>query len=350
MFPFQEAKDQFVRPLLSEAVFAYRMRWKRRRLLLRSLRKRKQIRRIKHRIGSAPSSGVLVFSTMRNEMDRIAHWLDYYRSLGVAHFLIVDNASDDGTAEYLGDQPDVSLWSTAHSYKLSRFGVDWLTCLQFRYGHGRWCLTVDADELLVFPDSDEQGLNGLTADLDRVGLRSFGAVIIDLYPKGPVNKSEFTRGANPLDTLQWLDADNYRAKRHPVFNNLWIQGGVRARMFFEAEPARAPTLNKTPLIKWHRSYAYVTSTHQTLPRKLDDVFSTNRKSLRSGVLLHTKFLPNIATKSAEEIVRKQHFENSTLYQEYYQSLIEGPDLWSENSVRYVGSVQLEALGLMSRGD
>lgn len=350
MFPFHEAREQTARSPLSEVVFAYRMRWKRRRLLVRSLRKRKQIRRINHRIGAAPSSGVLVFSTMRNEMDRIAHWLEYYRALGVAHFLIVDNASDDGTAEYLADQSDVSLWSTKHSYKLSRFGVDWLTCLQFKYGHGRWCLTVDADELLVFPDVQKQGLNGLTADLDRRGRRSFGAVIIDLYPKGPVNQSGFTRGANPLDTLQWFDADNYRAKRHPVFGNLWIQGGVRARLFFEAEPARAPTLNKTPLIKWNRRYAYVTSTHQTLPRKLDDVFSTGSRMLGSGVLLHTKFLPNVTTKSAEELSRKQHFENSALYQPYYQSLIAGPDLWSDKSVRYDGPAQLEALGLMTRGD
>lgn len=350
MFPFKEARDQPERHPLSKAVFAYRMRWKRRRLLVRSLRKRKQIRRITHRISAAPASGVLAFSTMRNEMDRIAHWLDYYRTLGVAHFLIVDNASDDGTAEYLAGQPDVSLWSTDHSYRLSRFGVDWLTCLQFRFGHGRWCLTVDADELLVFPDSGELGLSGLTEGLDRLGRRSFGAVMIDLYPKGPVNQSEFTRGADPLDFLQWFDAHNYRAKRHPVFGNLWIQGGVRARLFFETDPARAPTLNKTPLIKWNRRYVYVTSTHQTLPRKLDDVFSTGDRVLTSGVLLHTKFLPNVTIKSAEELTRKQHFENSVLYEPYYQRLIEVPDLWHEGSVRYEGSDQLEVLGLMTRGD
>ena len=71
---------------------------------------------------------------MRNEIIRLPYFLEYYRKLGVAHFLIVDNDSDDGTGEYLADQPDVSLWHTTHSYKLSRFGVDWLTWLQIKIG------------------------------------------------------------------------------------------------------------------------------------------------------------------------------------------------------------------------
>ena len=52
--------------------------------------------------------------------------LDHHRKLGVRHFLIVDNASTDGTAQLL-DQPDISLWTTSASYKASRFGMDWLT-------------------------------------------------------------------------------------------------------------------------------------------------------------------------------------------------------------------------------
>lgn len=348
MFPVIEPKGHGATAFPSKALFAYRMRWKRRRLLLRSLRKRRQISRVAFRMDEAPKDGVLVFSTVRNEMDRIGHWLDYYRALGAAHFLIVDNASDDGTAAYLAKHPDVSLWTAPHSYKLSRFGVDWLTCLHFKFGQGRWCLTVDADELLVFPDCDHLGLDGLTAHLDRADRISFGALMVDLYPKGPVNQSGFERGANPLDVLRWFDARNYRAKPHPKFGHLWIQGGVRERFFFGTEPERSPTLNKTPLIKWKRGFAYVTSTHQTLPGYLDDVFTIGNRKRTSGVLLHTKFLPNIGEKSAEELTRAQHFENSALYRPYYESLIGGPDLWSPASVRYEGPAQLEALGLMTR--
>ena len=188
LFPFIITRDQGKSWGFSKALFAYRMRWKRRRLLLRSLRRWAEISPILG--GAIPNQGVLVFSTVRNEMVRIEHWLSHYRALGVAHFLIVDNASDDGTGEFLRKQPDVSLWITPHSYKASRFGVDWLTCLQIKHGVGRWCLTVDADELLVYPDSDTRDLSALTEYLDSKGVEAFGALMLDMYPKGPIGQTD----------------------------------------------------------------------------------------------------------------------------------------------------------------
>ncbi len=351
MFPFilqdENSGEQKKSNVFSDAWFSYRMRWKRRRLLLRSLRRRRELNRLS--VHGIPEVGVLVFATMRNEMMRIEHWLEHYRALGVAHFLIVDNASDDGTADYLAKQSDVSVWVTPNSYKDSRFGVDWLTCLQIKYGAGRWCLTVDADELLVYPDSDTSGLDALTQHLDANGHDAFGALMLDMYPKGPVAQAQYSAGDDPIQTVSWFDADNYRAKLHPVFGNLWIQGGVRDRVFFGSQPERSPTLNKTPLVKWRKGYAYVTSTHQILPRRLNDVFDLGERAKVSGVLLHTKFLPNIGEKSAEELERGQHFENSDLYQPYYGALVDDPDLWFEKSVKYEDTTQLETLGLMTRG-
>lgn len=347
MFPFKISGDVTQRGPLAEGIFAYRMRWKRRRLLWRSLKRRHEIAPVSG--GAIPNGGVLVFSTMRNEMLRIEHWLAHYRRLGVSHFLIVDNNSDDGTADFLAQQDDVSVWSTSDSYKASRFGVDWLTCLQRKYAHGRWCLTVDADEILVYPDCDALGLDALTAHLDAHGRWAFGALMLDMYPKGPVGQASYVAGNDPMTVLSWFDVGNYRAQIHRVFGNLWIQGGIRDRMFFGSKPARAPTLNKTPLVKWQRGFAYVTSTHQILPRRLNDVFDTGQGDRVSGVLLHTKFLPNIGDKSAEELRRGQHFENSDLYTPYYTALIDDPDLWYDESVRYEGLDQLESLGLMTRG-
>lgn len=348
MFPFGSSSvGKTSRSMFSNALFAYRMRWKRRRLLYRSWKRRHEITCVSDR--AVPAAGVLVFSTMRNEMMRLEHWLEHYRSLGVKHFLIVDNGSDDGTAKYLAGQSDVSLWTTPHSYKAARFGVDWLTCLQRQYGAGRWCLTVDGDELLVYPDCDERGLDDLTDHLDKVGRRAFGAVMLDLYPKGPVAQMSFEAGQDPIAALPYFDADTYRARHHPVFENLWIQGGVRDRVFFGSQPERSPTLNKTPLVKWRKGYAYVTSAHQILPRRLNDVFEYDPGTRVSGVLLHTKFLPNIADKSREELARREHFENSDLYTPYYTALIDSPDLWCDQSVAYCGPDQLISLGLMTRG-
>lgn len=128
---------------------------------------------------------------MRNERLRLPFFLDHHRRLGVGHFLIVDNGSDDGTVEYLRDQPDVSLWQSGASYRLSRFGVDWLTWLQMRHGHGHWCLTLDADELFIYPFHESRPLAALTDWLDDRQIGSMGALMLDMYPKGALAEAEY---------------------------------------------------------------------------------------------------------------------------------------------------------------
>jgi hypothetical protein len=102
-------------------------------------------------------------------------------------------------------------------------------------------------------------------------------------------------------------------------------------------------------VKWDRSYAYVNSTHQILPPVLNQCYGQDGAELTSGILLHTKFLPNITTKAVEEKARREHFNNSALYEDYYDGLIANPQLWCPASHRYCGWRQLESLGLMSRG-
>lgn len=326
------------------------MRIRRKRFLLRAWRKRSQLQIVQDRTAQIGRSDILAFATLRNEMLRLPYFLDHHRRLGVAHFLIVDNGSDDGTTNYLKAQPDVSLWRTDDSYKLSRFGMDWLTWLQMKYAHGHWCLTVDADEALIYPDWENRTLPALTHWLQDRGVRSFGAIMLDMYPKGPLSQQPYQAGDDPTRALGWFDADNYRRTRNPKFQNEWIQGGVRDRVFFGDRPERAPTLNKVPLVHWKKGYAYVTSTHHMLPAKLNHVFDSQVDGLPSGVLLHSKFLNTIGVKSAEERMRRQHFENSDLYQDYYQSLIDDIDLWYDGSTRFEGWEQLVTCGLMSKGD
>ncbi|SEK79772.1 Glycosyl transferase family 2 [Roseovarius nanhaiticus] len=338
-----------IRDAAAELAMAYRLRWKRRRLLWRSWRKRRQLSVVVDRTAQITRGAILGFSTVRNEAVRLPYWLEHHRALGVDHFLIVDNASDDSTRDYLVAQPDVSLWRTPHSYRLSRFGVDWLTWLQMRHGHGHWCLTADADELLIYPFHDTRPLPALTEWLDGRGIASFGALMLDMYPKGRLSAAPYAAGQDPREALPWFDAGNYMIQKQKRLQNLWIQGGPRARSFFAGEPRRAPTMGKVPLVKWHRGYAYVSSAHSALPRRLNHVYDEAGGEFVSGVLLHTKFLSMVTEKSAEEKERREHFANSSLYDAYYDSLTEDPDLWCEGSTRYRGWRQLEALGLMSRG-
>lgn len=314
------------------------------------MRKRRELSPIRNRTSQIKPGDILLFCTQRNEHIRLPYFLKYYRDLGVNHFFFVDNDSNDGALDYLAAQPDVSVWHTKSSYKRSRFGMDWLNWLLLRYAHGHWALTVDSDEFFQFPFCDTRPIRALTDWLDASSIKSFSAMLLDMYPKGRIDAQPYVQGQDPLDIACWFDSGNYTIEKNKRFGNLWIQGGPRARVFFPDTPAKAPALNKIPLVKWDRRYAYVSSTHSLLPRGLNLVYDEWGGEKASGVLLHTKFLNTFSEKAREELERKQHYSASVEYRAYAETLAENPDLWCKWSEKYINWRQLEILGLMSKGN
>nr|WP_211201665.1 glycosyltransferase family 2 protein [Rhodobacter sp. NTK016B] len=322
---------------------------RRRRWLFRARRKARDLRAVRNRTSGIDRNAILLFATLRNEKPRLPYFLKYYRDLGVQHFLIVDNGSDDGSTDYLAAQPDVSLWRTEASYKASRFGMDWMNALLRRHGHGHWSLVVDVDEFFLYPFCDTRPLRALTDWLDDAGLRSFGTLLLDVYPRGPVREQPCIEGRNPLEIASWFDSANYTITRNADFRNLWIQGGPRARAFFADHPKAAPALNKVPLVKWHRSYAYVSSTHMLLPRGLNLTYDTLGGEKASGCLLHAKFLATLGEKADEELARGEHYMGGREYHAYARGLDDETNLWTKWSERFINWRQLEIMGLMSKG-
>lgn len=326
------------------------MRLRRKRRLIRAVRKSSELTALQDNTGRISPGDVLLVSTMRNEQIRLPYFLDYYRKLGVNHFLFVDNGSDDDTVRYLHGMSDVSLWQTNASYKRAHFGIDWMNYLKRKYAHGHWVLVVDPDEFFIYPFCDTRPIQALTDWLDNSAIRSFSAMLIDVYPKGRIDEVPYRAGQNPLEIANWFDSGNYTISRNPMYGNLWIQGGPRARVFFADEPEQAPALNKIPLVKWDRRYAFVSSTHAILPRGLNQVYETNGGEKASGALLHTKFLDTLGVKAQEELARSEHYAQSREYLAYAKGLEEQPELWCKWSEKYINWRQLEILGLMSKGN
>jgi len=329
---------------------SYRLRLRRKRLQLRARRKAFDLKPVSDRTVQIEPSDTLLFTVLRNENVRLPYFLRYYRELGVSHFLIVDNGSDDGGLEYLAGQNDVSVWSTTASYKKARFGMDWLTSLQGKFGHGHWCLTVDADEFFVYPFCDTRPLPALTDWLDSSSIKSFSTMLLDMYPKGPIGAEPYHAGQDPFEILPWFDPGNYLQSRNPLYHNLWIQGGPRMRLFFRDKPEGAPALNKIPLVKWDRRYVYVSSTHMLLPRGLNLTYDEYGGEKASGCLLHAKFIDTFDHKASEELKRREHFSASHEYKAYAARQEAAPELWCKWSEKYINWRQLEILGLMSKGN
>ena len=195
-----------------------------------------------------------------------------------------------------------------------------------------------------------EGARALTDWLDSSAYRAFPAMMLDMYPRGSVTERIYAAGENPLDIASWFDPANYMIRKNREYGNLWIQGGPRARAFFADDPQNAPALNKIPLVRWQRRFAYASSTHMLLPRSLNLVYDQDGGEMASGALLHAKFLSTFIAKSAEELDRRQHYADSQEYRAYHQGLQDAADFWCPQSRRYRDWRQLEEVGLISRGN
>lgn len=293
------------------------------------------------------SSWCIAVCCVRNEMMRIPNFLAHYRKLGVAHFLIIDNDSTDGLSDYLSKQADCSHWRVSSSYKAANFGMDWCNFLLNRYGPGKWCVTCDPDEFLVYPYSEERGLRSLTRQLEAIEQRSLLAVMIDAYSDKPLSQTPLDATTDPFSACPYFDRFNLTQSFNAEHRNFWIQGGCRARVLFKDAPSRAPALNKVPLVHWNKGLRYLSSMHHLNDPKLNGDLRLHPEAV-SGALFHFKYVNLLRTKASEELERGEHYDASFEYKVY----AEADDLSlydARTSLRYEGTSQLSRLGFIQAG-
>jgi hypothetical protein len=277
---------------------------------------------------------------VRDEALRLPSCLDHHRKLGVDRFLVVDNGSIDGTLDYLAAQPDVCLFRTEESYAAAWGGLAWTNALRNAFCDGHWTLSIDADELFIFPGYEQVGLPALCGHLEGAGAELMLALLLDLYGPGGLDEAAHPPGGDLIQTCPFFDPEPYRYVRVDAFPHVQFVGGVRARVFdFQGRQPRPPVISKAPLARWRRGMAYTLSTHAVTPAPLYPGLAT---------LLHFKFLSDFREKVSLAVERAQHFGGAQEYRAYQEVLAAQGDLrlFNTQSVRFSGSAQLLALGLM----
>ncbi|MFW7414202.1 glycosyltransferase family 2 protein [Demequina sp. SO4-18] len=267
---------------------------------------------------------------VHDEAPRLPYLLEYYRRAGVEHFIIIDNESTDGLVEDLAHEDDVTVYAARGSYGRARYGNDWINHVAGRHCSGKWVLYVDADELLVVA-GPHRDLTSVCDALERRGRRSLHTVLVDMYSDGPASRNTVERGADPLQTCSLYDTAGYQGFFDPVSLTTWIKGGVRARLFFD-DVHDGPALNKTPLVRWKRWYAFSQSSHRLIPRSL------NRQSEHlEGALLHFKFTSINAVKFQDPANAARHTAEYSAYSD-----IDSTPFVSASTSRYTGVDDLVA--------
>lgn len=316
---------------------------------LRSVAKSRELHAVQDNTRRVADGDILLICTLRNEAVRIPFFLEYYRKLGVDHFLFVDNGSTDGFMDLVRGAEDISVWHTGASYKASNYGVHWMNGLMRRYGAGHWSLTVDPDEFLVYPYCETRSLKMLAEHLEEIEKESLGCVMLDMCGENGVEGAAYRAGQDPLEVCPWYDGEGYWSWFDEVIGTTWIGGGCRGRVFNREQPVHAPAINKIPFIKAKRRYLYLLSTHSLLPAYLNSVHYD--KPAVTGCLLHFKFLSTLKEKVAEEMRRREHFDGGREYAKYNEVLTnEDVNLMGATSVRYESPRELVERGMMTTGD
>ncbi|MBE9196634.1 glycosyltransferase family 2 protein [Synechocystis sp. LEGE 06083] len=307
----------------------------------------RRLKFVNNNISSITKGNILLFSTMKNEGHRLEYFLNYYRQLGVDHFFIVDNGSTDNTAEFLSSQKDVTHYYTEDSYKDSNFGMHWLNYLLFKYGRGHWCFTCDPDEFFIYPHMESRDLRDLTQYMESIKQDSFFTIMLDMYSDKTVADTLYEQGSDPLTVCQYFDGYGYSKQYNENYRNLYVQGGVRRRVFSKDKPDHAPALNKVPLVKWKWNYAYISSMHMMLPRRLNRCIDDR---MVTGALLHFKFISQLDDKVKQEMVAKQHYNDSAEYKQYGAVIDKKDVLYNKNvSIPFNGWEDLAKRGLINLG-
>jgi len=308
------------------------------------------------------------FMVVRGETLRLPYVLEYHRSLGITRFFVVDNDSSDGSLEYLLQQPDCHVFSAPGSYAAARCGIDWLNHLVARYGNRHWCLNIDADECLVYPDCERVSLPRLCDYLDQTGADGLFSVMLDMYSDKPILDTVYQPGERFLDACPYFDRDYHFRRRTGLrpFPPQEFIGGPRLRCFYpEFTEAGMVGWNLFRLVRSARTKIGVTSsTWGVMPPMLVKIplirggagkWLTSHRTTRlrladiRGALLHFKYFSDFHERVITARAEGQHSDDGSEYTRYHAALRRNARLsfCYEGSVLYSGSGDLVRRGFIS---
>ncbi len=272
-----------------------------------------------------------IVSVVRNEMTMLKHFLAHYRKIGAESFIIVDNLSDDGSREYLLQQPDVALFSADTDYSASHYGVAWQQAILGSLCLGKWVLLADADEFLVYPDCERRTIFDFIAEVEAEQADCVRVNMVDMYPFGDLSEADFDLQA-PFEAAPWFDKSPFtawRLARGSFSNGQTYLSTMRHRIDPTAEP-NSFTAQKHPLFRYKSWMRFSQGIHDAAEVTL---------SSRTARFAHFKYHKDFQRKVEAEVRRGQHFDNAKEYRRYAAMLAETNGHFGDKelSAKYVDS-------------
>ena len=324
--------------------------------------------------GSLRDAQATAFAVVRNEMYYIRSFLDHHRRLGVDQFIILDDQSTDGTRELLLSQHDCLVLESPFGFgeqvpvpwagpgQQERAGILFKSLIPQRFLAGRYALYLDADEYLVLPP----GISSVGELFEVLARSDVAAVTANLVDFFPATVTEMDLPRDLPTSGEMLDAHGY-FDALPMLG--WQPGHARPQRVNETTTARlfrkhgikevpeamasaprwlnrllpfrypAPSVSKTPVVRWDPGVAYENSHWANVP--------PTRKALLG--LAHLKFTYDLSRRVSYALESKAYVRGSRKYG-WYGELLDrmrrgDPGFCGPDSRRYSGPADFAAAGL-----
>ncbi|MFT6674472.1 MAG: hypothetical protein ACJAVM_000655 [Sulfitobacter sp.] len=267
-----------------------------RRVLHRSAqaRRRKRFARsVRHLHGpkqlQVGENEVVLIALVRNGSYYLDAFFDYYRALGVTHFVFFDNGSTDETLARIAAEPGTVIDQSPLPLALYEDLIRQYPAQA--YGQDRWCLYVDMDEIFDFEGREKLGISGLISYLQGQGATAMVAQMLEMFPKVPLREAAQMPYGQVLDEFSYFDISavekyDYHSPEisfaallpgNRITNDAikFCFGGVRGKVFGET-----CCLTKHPLVFNGPDVVLMTHPHLSQGIICADI---------SGVIKHYKF-------------------------------------------------------------
>lgn len=141
---------------------------------------------------------IILICLFKNEYPLLDYFISYYKSVGVTHFIFINDISTDYSFRYLRHlqfkDPSCNylLLNTPNShlnqkqcyqkYLYNRNGQNWINFVLNQYCKGIWTLLVNTDEILDLSNY-HNNINNLINDMKQTNSNALQIPLIDMYPK-----------------------------------------------------------------------------------------------------------------------------------------------------------------------
>lgn len=290
------------------------------------------IERIKVANCSEEESPTLI-CVVKNDLEKLRFFVEHYRKIGIKHMVFLDNASTDGSFEFLLEQNDTTVYLCKHDFMSNR-KIAWINRIIADLGQDKWYLMVDSDELVTYLGYTMHSIQEVIKKCEAEGYKRVGGLMLDMYASG--NLFDAADDFDIVKNCCYFDKDTYDLLW--ASNGLKITGGPRKRLF--GTPMK---LSKYCLFYFEKD-DIVPSAHFLIP------FEKGFDVPVSIALLHYKFINSRDYEKLVDAVKTGKYSNNSAdYKSYFENVSQNAKIsfydanhsvmFSEENLKLVGFIE-----------